>query len=162
MARVAITKNFYLDEFLKSKTAEEKGIKNTPNSVHILNLKYLVTKILQPVRTHFNKAVHVHSGYRSPALNEAIGGSRSSQHCSGEAADFEIFGIPNKDVAEWIADNLEYDQIILEFYNPKDGPNSGWIHVSMKRIGKNRKKKLVAYKDGTKTRYVAVKNFEKV
>jgi uncharacterized protein YcbK (DUF882 family) len=124
-----LSKNFYLSELTKSQTASRYGISNQPNSKQIENLKALCSNILQPVREHFGKPVIISSGYRSPLLNARIGGSRLSQHCFGQAADFEIPGLPNKEVAQWIRQNLDYDQLILEFYDGKN-PNSGWIHCS--------------------------------
>ena len=155
-----ITKNFSMAELTRSNTAERLGIDNTPEGEHLTNLVYTVESILQPVRDHFDKPVTVNSGYRSPELNQAVGGSSKSQHCHGQAVDFEIIGIPNAEVAQWIIDNLEYDQIILEFYNPKEGVNSGWVHCSIKIDGDNRKQKLIAYKDGKSTRYANVTSFE--
>jgi zinc D-Ala-D-Ala carboxypeptidase len=124
-----LSKNFYLSELIQSQTASRYGISNQPNSKQIENLKALCTNILQPVREHFDKPVIISSGYKSPLLNARIGGSGLSQHCFGQAADFEIPGLPNKEVAQWIRQNLNYDQLILEFYDGKN-PNSGWIHCS--------------------------------
>jgi zinc D-Ala-D-Ala carboxypeptidase len=124
-----LSKNFSLDELTKSQTALRMGIDNEPTPGDLYNLSQLCDNILQPVREHFDKPVTVSSGYRSVALCEAIGSSAKSQHAKGEAADFEIMGIDNKEVAVWIRDNLDFDQLILEFY--KDGePSSGWIHCS--------------------------------
>jgi zinc D-Ala-D-Ala carboxypeptidase len=124
-----LSKNFSLDELTKSQTALRMGIDNEPTPGDLYNLSQLCDNILQPVREHFGKPVTVSSGYRSVALCEAIGSSAKSQHAKGEAADFEIMGIDNKEVAVWIRDNLDFDQLILEFY--KDGePSSGWIHCS--------------------------------
>ena len=124
-----LSKNFSLDELTKSQTALRMGIDNKPTPGDLYNLTQLCDNILQPVREHFGKPVTVSSGYRSVALCEAIGSSAKSQHAKGEAADFEIMGIDNKEVAVWIRDNLDFDQLILEFY--KDGePSSGWIHCS--------------------------------
>lgn len=121
-----LSKNFHLSEFTRSQTASRQNIINVPNSHHILALKLLCEKVLQPIRDHFDKPVIISSGYRSPELNRAIGGSSKSQHMKGEAADFEITGIDNYELAKWIERNLNYDQLILEFYT---GENSGWIHV---------------------------------
>lgn len=152
-----LSSNFTLDEMVRSQTAKQKKIDNTPNQKVIDNLIRVCQKILEPVRAHFGKPVRINSGYRSPALNKAIGGARNSQHMTGEAVDFEIDGVPNKEVAQWIVQNLEYDQIILEFYNPDEGPNSGWVHVSFANA--NRKNKLIAYKNGRSTKYVRVTSF---
>jgi hypothetical protein len=95
--------------------------------------------------------VSISSGYRSAALCEAIGSSSKSQHTKGQAADFEIFGVHNKDLSDWIVQNLDYDQCILEFWNPND-PNSGWVHCSYNDAG-NRKQYLKASKDNGKIIY---------
>jgi len=121
-----LSPNFTLLELTKSQTAERKGIPNQPTDEHIEAMTELCHKILQPVRDEFGP-VTVTSGYRSPELCLAIGSSIDSQHAKGQAADFEVFGTSNMEVAEWIADNLEFDQLILECYT---GGNSGWIHCS--------------------------------
>ena len=121
-----LSKNFNLSEFTKSQTASRLRIDNTPNKTHIDSLKLLCEKVLQPIRDNFDKPVIISSGYRSPNLNRAIGGSLKSQHMTGQAADFEIPGIDNYTLAKWIEANLNYDQLILEFY---EGGNSGWVHV---------------------------------
>ena len=113
-----LSQNFSLRELTKSQTAERKGISNEPSEEHVENLKLLCTKILQPIRDHFG-IVSISSGYRSPALCEAIGSKITSQHASGQAADFEcIGGISNYDLAVWIQGNLDFDQLILEFWEP--------------------------------------------
>mgnify|MGYP000076561127 CR=1 FL=1 len=147
-----LSKNFSLIELTKSQTAERKGIPNDPSADHISNLGLLCERVLQPVRDHFNHIVSISSGYRSPELCIAIGSSLESQHAKGMAADFEIFGTPNNEIANWISNNLIYDQLILEFWN-QDEPNSGWVHCSYKSEG-NRKQYLKAYKDeDNKTQY---------
>lgn len=148
-----LSEHFNLKEFTKSETAIRKRIDNTPNAAHAENLKNVCEKILEPVRNHFGKPVRINSGYRGPALNAAVGGSGKSQHCNGEAVDFEIDGLPNPDLAKWVAENCEFDQIILEFYDPKEGPNSGWVHASIKRDGSNRKQKMTAVTINGKTVY---------
>ena len=151
-ADMQLSEHFNLKEFTKSETAIRKRIDNTPNSVHATNLKAVCEKILEPVRNHFQKPVRINSGYRGPALNSAVGGSSKSQHCNGEAVDFEIDGLANPELAKWVAANCEFDQIILEFYDPKEGPNSGWVHASYS-AGKNRKQKLTAVTENGKTVY---------
>ena len=151
-ANMQLSEHFNLKEFTKSETAIRKRIDNTPNSVHATNLKAVCEKILEPVRNHFGKPVRINSGYRGPALNAAVGGSSKSQHCNGEAVDFEIDGLANPELAKWVAANCEFDQIILEFYDPKEGPNSGWVHASYS-AGKNRKQKLTAVTENGKTVY---------
>ena len=139
-----LSENFTLDELTKSQEAIRLGIANEPNDEHITNLILLCKNILQPIRNHFGKVVSVSSGYRSAALCEAIGSSSGSQHTKGQAADFELFGVHNKDVSDWIVKNLDYDQCILEFWNEND-PNSGWIHCSYSD-SYNRKQYLNAQK----------------
>jgi putative chitinase len=151
-ADMQLSEHFNLKEFTKSETAIRKRIDNTPNAQHAQNLKNVCDKILEPVRKHFGKPVRINSGYRGPALNAAVGGSSKSQHCNGEAVDFEIDGLPNPELAKWVSENCDFDQIILEFYDPKEGPNSGWVHASYS-AGKNRKQKLTAVTVGGKTVY---------
>jgi putative chitinase len=148
-----LSEHFKLTEFTKSETAIRKRIDNTPGPEHAQNLKNVCEKILEPVRKHFGKPVRINSGYRGPALNAAVGGSSKSQHCNGEAVDFEIDGLPNPDLAKWVSQNCEFDQIILEFYDPKEGPNSGWVHASYTSKGTNRKQKLTAVTVNGKTVY---------
>jgi zinc D-Ala-D-Ala carboxypeptidase len=147
---VTLSKNFTLQEYIKSQTAVRQGIDNTPSDEHLENAKKLFELVVQPVRDHFGVTV-INSGYRGPALNAAVGGAASSQHCKGEAVDIECPGTPNYDVARWIEDNLDYDQLILEFYTPGI-PDSGWVHVSYKSEG-NRKQSLTAMKENGKTVY---------
>jgi hypothetical protein len=154
-----LTEHFTVEELTASPTAKAKGIPNTPTPEHLENMKYVCEKILEPVRTHFGKAVTINSSYRCPALNKAVGGSTTSQHVNGEAVDFEIQGISNKVVADWVSENLEFDQVILEFYVEGD-KNSGWVHASIKKGGGNRKQKLIAKKDGTSTKYVPTNDFD--
>ena len=149
-----LTENFSLIELTKSQTAERKGIDNTPEPHHQDNLKSLCTSILQPVRDHFSRVVSVSSGYRSEALCVAIGSKTTSQHAKGEAADFEIFGVSNKELADWIHYNVQYDQLILEYWKEED-PNSGWVHCSYSQSN-NRRQYLRAYKEDGKTKYEQV------
>ena len=146
-----LSTNFSLLELTKSQTAERKSIDNTPSPTHQDNLKLLCTRVLQPVRDHFGRVVSVSSGYRSEALCLAIGSKTTSQHAKGEAADFEIFGVSNKELADYINEHLEYDQLILEYWKESD-PNSGWVHCSYKSEG-NRKQYLKAYKENGSTKY---------
>ena len=145
-----LSKHFTLEEFEKSQTATRKGISNKAGSGEIKNLTDLCYGVLEPVRAKFEKPIIITSGYRSPELCEAIGSKATSQHTKGEAVDFEIAGISNLQVALWIQNNTDFDQLILEFW--KDGePNSGWVHCSFKE-GSNRKQVLTydgsSYKNG--------------
>lgn len=123
-----LSKNFSVAELSKSEAATRKGLDNTPSLTVIDNLQALVDNVLQPVRDKFGPVI-VTSGYRSPAVNKAIGGSTPSDHTRGQAADFEVLGMPNKELAEWIRDNLKFTQLILEFPSKTD-PNAGWVHCS--------------------------------
>lgn len=123
-----LSNNFSLHELTKSDMAARKEIDNTPSLTVIDNLQALVDNILQPIRSKLGPVV-VTSGYRSPKLNTAIGGSPTSDHCLGMAADIEVLGMDNKELAQYIRDNFKFTQVILEFYT--DGlPDSGWVHVS--------------------------------
>ena len=146
-----LSANFTLSELTKSQTAVRKNIKNEPSTAHVENLIHLAETVLQPVRDHFGKPVVISSGYRSPELCEAIGSSSKSQHARGEAADFEIMGIDNMQLATWINKNTNFDQLILEFYEPGD-PNSGWVHCSAVKEG-SRAQVLKATKVEGKTKY---------
>jgi hypothetical protein len=124
-----LTNNFSLKELTVSETATRKGLDNTPNEAVTANLKTLAENILQPVREHYGKSVKVNSGYRSPEVNASVGGSKTSDHCKGQAADIEITGVANGDLAKYIAENYKFTQVILEFYT-QGIPDSGWVHVS--------------------------------
>ena len=147
-----LSENFSLEELTKSQTALRKGIDNNPNADHISALRDLAMNILQPVRNHFGKPYTPSSGYRSVELCLAIGSSEKSQHAKGEAADFEVPNVSNMELAKWIVSNLDFDQLILEFYTAGE-PTSGWVHVSYNRDGSNRKKAMTAVKNNGKTVY---------
>ena len=147
---IRVSKNFALSEMVKSATAERLNVDNSPSDIHLVNLTHLAIHILQPVRDQFG-VITINSGYRSPALNAKVGGSKTSQHCNGQAAYFESFSTPNPDLAKWIANNLVFDQLILEFYDGVN-PNSGWVHCSYNLMG-NRKKIMTALKTGGKVVY---------
>ncbi len=138
-----LSKHFKLEEFEKSMTATRKGIENKAGSGEIKNLTDLCYGVLEPVRAKFDKPITITSGYRSPELCEAIGSKPTSQHTcnNGAAADFEIAGISNLQVALWIQNNCDFDQLILEYYKPNDG-QAGWVHVSYNEKGANRKQVL--------------------
>jgi hypothetical protein len=133
-----LSPHFSLSEFLQSDTATRQAIPNTPSAAHIAAMERLCRRVLEPVRAHFGKPVRITSGFRSPALCVAVGSSVTSQHAKGEAADFEMAGVDNRDVAVWLRDNLPFDQLILENY-VQGQPNSGWIHISYRegRLRKN-------------------------
>lgn len=146
-----LTENFSLAEMVKSETALRQGLDNTPGDVEIANLKRLAEKVLQPVRNHYKRGVKVNSGFRHPNVNAAVGGSKTSDHCKGQAADIEIPGVANAELAEWIKDNLEFTQLILEFYTPGI-PDSGWVHVSYDPANL-KKQAMTAMKENGKTVY---------
>lgn len=148
-----LSKNFWLAEFTKSQTAIRLGINNAPTGDHLQNLQRLIDNVLQPARDALGPMV-VNSGYRSPSLNARIGGAVNSQHSLGEAADIECPAVGNLELARWIAENTEFDQLILEGHNP-DQPNSGWVHVSY-RQGRNRREQLTATFINGKARYARV------
>ena len=142
-----LTRNFTLQELIKSDTAIRKGIDNNPNADQIEKLKKLCENVLQPVRDQFGR-VKVTSGYRSPELCVAIGSSINSQHAKAEACDFEVIGVDNAEVADWVYKNCQTDQLILEFYTPGE-PQSGWIHASWVEF-QPRAQYLRAYRDENK------------
>ena len=155
-----LTEHFTVEELTASPTAKRLGLSNNPTPEHLENMKYVCEKILEPVRAHFGKSVKINSSYRAPAVNKAVGGSKTSQHVNGQAVDYEIEGVDNKTVADWVADNLEFDQVILEFYTAGD-KNSGWVHTSIKKEGGNRKQRLIAKKTKAGgTTYVPVADFD--
>ena len=144
-----LSRNLSVTEVIKSNTATRRGIDNTPTSEHLSNLKDIAVNVFQPIREHFNTPIGISSGYRSEKLNKAIGGSKTSQHSKGQALDLdaELYGgLTNKQIFEFIRDNLDYDQLINEF-------DYSWVHVSYNRLG-NRKQVLEAYKNKFgKTKY---------
>ena len=145
-----LSRNFSLSELIKSDTAIRHGIDNNPNADQIEKLKLLCENILQPVRDHFGR-VTVTSCFRSPELCVKINSSINSQHTRAEAADFEVIGVDNCELADWIKRELPYDQLILEFYTPGE-PNSGWIHCSYTE-GTPRASFLHAFRSEGKTKY---------
>ena len=152
-----LSKNLSLAEVTRSETAKRKGISNMPTPEHIENFKKLATNIFQPIREHFDKPIFISSGYRSAELNKAIGGSLSSQHCSGEAIDIDMDGtdITNKQIFDFIKDNLTFDQAIAEY--PENG-HIEWVHVSFAANRSQRKQVLVAKKVNGKTTYIPYKS----
>ncbi len=147
-----LSENFSLHEMCKSETALRMGYDNTPDDEATENLRALCENVLQKVRDHYGKGVKVNSAYRSPESNAAVGGSKTSDHCKGMAADIEIPGVANADLAQWIMDNLDYTQLILEFYTPGI-PDSGWVHVSYDPANL-KKQELTATKVAGKTQYL--------
>jgi hypothetical protein len=149
-----LSKHLSLAEVTRSDSAKRKGISNQPTAEHLENFKKLAEKVFEPIREHFKVPIHISSGYRSKELNAAIGGSLTSQHCSGEAIDIDMdgsaSGVSNADVFNYIKNKLEFDQLIWEFGTDK---NPDWVHVSYETSGKQRKQILKAVKSGSKTVY---------
>jgi hypothetical protein len=147
-----LSPHFTLEELIKSQTGDRLGLDNEPNPIQLAALKALCVNVLEPIRNHFNRPVVISSGFRGPALNMATGGASNSQHCFGEAADIEVPGISNNELARYIALHLPHDQVIREF--PKPGvADSGWVHVSYCARKPNRNQELTATKVNGKTVY---------
>ncbi|WP_417825173.1 D-Ala-D-Ala carboxypeptidase family metallohydrolase [Thalassospira lucentensis] len=137
-----LSTHFTLREALKSNVAMRHGIDNTPPRELIPAMVRVAEHILEPVRVQFRTPIVPSSFYRCPALNTAVGSANpNSQHTKGEAVDFEIAGFTNYEIAKWISENLDFDQLILECYVPGD-PSSGWVHVSCASISENRREIL--------------------
>jgi hypothetical protein len=151
-----ISQHLSLSEVTRSETAKRKGISNTPTAEHLENFKLLAEKVFEPIRAHFGVPIHISSGYRSKELNDAIGGSQTSQHSKGQAIDIDMDGstngVTNKMIFDFIKDKLDFDQLIWEFGTDK---NPDWVHVSYTKAG-NRKQKLKAVRSGAKTTYLPI------
>ena len=133
-----LSKNFSLEEMCRSNTARVRGLPNVPNAEQVKNLQQLCENVLQPLRDHLGKPVVINSGFRSQAVNMAVGGAKNSQHTKGEAADIKCKDYPYaKEIYTWIMDNLKFDQVILE----RKG-KAVWVHVSFSTNGKNRQQAL--------------------
>jgi hypothetical protein len=153
-----ISEHLDLSEVTRSDSAKRKGISNEPTEEHLENFKKLAANVFEPIRNHFGFPIHISSGYRSKALNTAIGGSLTSQHCKGEAIDIDMDGssngITNKMVFDYIKANIKFDQMIWEFGNDT---NPDWVHVSYSASGKQRGQILKAIKSNGATKYVPYK-----
>jgi zinc D-Ala-D-Ala carboxypeptidase len=150
-----LSKHLTLHEMTRSGTAKRKGVSNQPTPQHIQNMKILAEKIFEPIRRHFNSPIYISSGYRSAALNKVTpGASKTSQHSKGEAVDLDQHNtgskITNKEIFNWVKDNLDFDQLIAEF---KEGNDLGWVHVSYNTDGAQRKQILIATKGMFGTKY---------
>jgi len=144
-------------EAVKSITALRLGIDNTPDGDSLNNMKILAEKIFEPLRKWVGGPIKINSMYRSIALNQAIGGSSRSQHCQGRAVDLDdVYGHKtNKEMFDWIKQNLSFDQMIWEF-GTSDNPD--WVHVSYVSEDKNRNRILKAVRDDGKTKYIDITN----
>jgi zinc D-Ala-D-Ala carboxypeptidase len=151
---MTLSNHVSLAEFCHSDTAKRRGIDNTiKDPVHLASAKLLCEKVFEPIREHFGVPIHISSGYRSVALNRAVKGSASSQHCKAEAMDIDAdrYGkVTNKEIFDYIREHLEWDQMIWEFGNDLQ---PDWVHVSYKATG-NRRQILKAIKEGASTEYV--------
>jgi hypothetical protein len=147
-----LSNHLTLAEMIRSDSAKRLGISNQPTSEHLDNMKELAINVFEPIREHFGVPIYISSGYRSEALNKAVKGSKSSQHCKGQAMDIDMDGsglISNKDVFKYIRENLSFDQLIWEF---GDSNNPDWVHVSYDST--NRGQVLKAIKKGKTTQYI--------
>ena len=136
-----ISKNISYKEATYSNTATRKGINNEPDGDQLIAMKLVAEKVFQPIREHFGKPIRINSFFRCSALNVAVGGSKSSQHCKGEAIDMDgLNGLTNKQIFDYIKDNLDFDQLIWEYGTDKE---PDWVHVSYSANG-NRKQILKA------------------
>ena len=143
-----ISKHISYHEATYSNTAVRRNIDNTPGVEELHNMKTLANRIFEPLRSHFNEPIRINSFFRSVTLNNRIGGAKSSQHVKGEAIDISgTNGVTNKQLFDWIRENLEYDQLIAEF-------GYKWIHVSYTTSKPNRKQVLEAVKVNGKTKYI--------
>lgn len=150
-----ISEHLDLSEVTRSETAKRKGVSNEPTPEHLENFKKLAEHVFEPIRKHFGVPIHISSGYRSKALNAAVGGSATSQHCKGEAIDIDMDGssngVTNKKVFDYIKANIKFDQMIWEF-GTDNAPD--WVHVSYDSDGKQRGQILKAIKSNGATKYV--------
>ena len=149
-----ISEHISLKEAVRSNTAERLSISNMPDNETLITMQITSEHVFEPLRNHFNEQIYVSSFYRSPELNQAIGGSKTSQHCLGEAIDIDdVYSkATNADFFNYIKDRLEFDQLIWEFGNDN---NPAWVHVSY-RLGNNRMRVLKAIKEKGKTKYIDI------
>ena len=146
-----LSEHLSLSEVIRSESAKRYGLSNMPTPEHIANFKLLAEHIFESIREHFNVPIRISSGYRSKELNAKIGGSKSSQHCKGQAIDIDMDGtsITNRQIFDYIKDNLPFDQLIYEF---GDDNNPNWVHVSY--VPKGRRQVLKAFKINNQTKYL--------
>ena len=150
-----ISKHISYKEATRSNTAIRRGIENIPDVEELENMKLIAEKVFEPLRKWVGGPIKINSFYRSPELNVAIGGSKKSQHCHGQAIDIDdTYGHrSNAAMFKHIRYNMDYDQIIWEFGDEK---NPAWVHVSYVSEEKNRHRCLQAYKENGKTKYKVI------
>ena len=150
-----ISKHISYKEATQSQTAVRKGISNEPDAYQLQNMQLLAEKIFEPLREHFGVPIAINSFFRSQKLNKAIGGAAGSQHTQGRAIDIDdtLGGVSNKQMFDWIRENLDYDQLIWEFGN---NSNPDWVHISYVSESENRKRVLKASKKNGKTVYTVM------
>ena len=141
-----LSDHFYLHEMIRSQLATRHAIDNQPNAGQIDALRRLCRFVLEPTRRHFGVPIVPSSGFRCRRLNRLLGSRDTSSHCAGEAVDFEIIGVPNLNLAHWMAENLAIEQLILE-YPQLDNGRAGWLHVSY-RGRENRGQCLTRHQNG--------------
>lgn len=143
-----LSEHFTLQECTFSRTAKMRGIDNTPNAEQTDNMRRLCDRVLEPIRNYYALPFRPSSVFRSHALNVAVGGSSTSDHLTGNAADIEIAGVANIDLAHWCADNLDFDQLILEYAEHwRTDTTDGWVHISY-RGDRNRREELTIDRSG--------------
>ena len=150
-----ISKHISYKEATQSQTAVRKGINNEPDAYQLQNMQVLAEKVFEPLREHFGVPIAINSFFRSQKLNKAIGGATGSQHTQGRAIDIDdtLGGVSNKQMFDWIRENLDYDQLIWEFGNNQ---NPDWVHISYVSESENRKRVLKASKKNGKTVYTVM------
>jgi hypothetical protein len=149
--KMNLSPNFTLEELTASETASRHNIDNTPYPEHLDNLQRLATFLEQVKALLGGKPIMINSAYRGPAVNEKVGGSKSSQHMVGCAADIRVPGMNPREVCLAIkASDLAFDQLIQEFY--EEGKAGGWTHISVPNTPEAtpRKQALIIDKTGTR------------
>lgn len=147
-----VSEHISYSEAIYSPTAIEKSIDNAPTSEQLESMKYVANNIFERVRAHFGKPIRINSFFRSGALNKAVGGAITSQHCKGEAIDVTgvPYGVKNSEIFHYIKDNLDFDQLIWEF---GDSNEPSWVHFSLSMKG-NKRQVIKAVKEANgKTTY---------
>jgi zinc D-Ala-D-Ala carboxypeptidase len=150
-----ISEHISYKEGVYSNTATRRGIDNDPTDDQLHFMEIIAEEVFEPLREYVGGPIKINSFYRSPELNTAIGGSKTSQHCKGQAMDIDdTFGkMTNAEMYHWIKENLDFDQMIWEF---GDDDNPNWVHVSYVSADKNRNRCLKAYKEKGKTKYMVI------